>query len=82
MIQWVLVVRQVLMQRDLRTEEEVMGKEQPAIQHSHLEFPGTRASAENMYRSQNDYYNRLPSCLFVFFFFFFLKRAKSANVVP
>lgn len=51
-IQWVLVVQQVLMQRDLRTEEEVMGKEQPATQHSHLGFPGTRASAENMYMYQ------------------------------
>lgn len=36
-----LVVQHVLVQSDLRTEEEVMGKAQPATQHSPPEFHGT-----------------------------------------
>lgn len=34
-------VQKVLAQSDLRTEEEVMGKAQPATQRSHLAFHGT-----------------------------------------
>lgn len=53
MVQKAFVVQQVLVQSEPRTEEEALGKAQSATRHSHLEFPGTWASAKKKLNNIN-----------------------------